>query len=152
MHFWSIGFCLWGSLLVLDDIKSASGGILVANCLCKKCCKNVNIAGVRAAGGAVACGAGIDYIYKMVSVERGVKYGIPSGHRAGKSVGRARGGVMRSDAAAKFVIASCVVGLGMVAFRSIRLVGVCLALAGGRIRRRQSPAGDGRAAGSPRHQ
>ena len=42
---------------------------------------------------------------------------------------------MRTDIPAKVVIASCLVGLGMIAFRSIRLVGVCLVLADGRIRR-----------------
>ena len=45
---------------------------------------------------------------------------------------------MRADFPAKFVLATCCVGLGLIAFRSVRLVGVCLALASGRVRRGRS--------------
>ncbi len=42
---------------------------------------------------------------------------------------------MRADIPAKAVVATCVIGLGLIAFRSLRLAGVALVLAGGMIRR-----------------
>ena len=41
---------------------------------------------------------------------------------------------MRSDFPAKVVVASAIVGLGLITFRVLRLAGVCLALAGGKGR------------------
>ena len=41
---------------------------------------------------------------------------------------------MRTDLTSKFIVASCCAGVGLVALRAFHLVGVCLALVGGRVK------------------
>ncbi|MDH3359456.1 MAG: hypothetical protein OEL55_01170 [Desulfobulbaceae bacterium] len=49
---------------------------------------------------------------------------------------------MRDDQPARLVIATCCVGLGFIAFRLVRLVGVCSILVGDRMRRGGSRVAD----------